>query len=416
MKSSYLAPLALIVAVGCTPDNATITDGSYTAFLSYTTSRSLQKTQSDWPEKFPGHLLVDCRDIDEEAGEELVPGADTNEAQTACRDFGRDHELWLEYDAYHIVSGPIEEWRGEAILTSEGDVQVTFHTRLPDNQDFRFAFVVDPQFQPRECRQNDSGEPELSDVDGDWVGNWSNDVDEGTMFYLNAGSYQFNPNNTEDVWVFPDEWAAGFAVAKFAEEDVYARSVRYGLPDAYSGYELDQSALTQRDLFYEEVEPGADPTTDEGFLSLVDDVARGDADGADCFDDAATGVSREVECEFNTFTQQLGDAPHVELDTRVHTNTWRIPNESAAGLDGWVELHYNWVRFDQDREDLTIGNAASGEFNLVLDAVESQSRVLVKGSFEIDEIKKDHATVQDLSADKLEEYGTEYCGEPAQGN
>ncbi len=406
---SFLAPLVLFVAAGCTPNNATITSGEYTAFLSYNTSRSLQKNNEDWTSQFEKDLIIDCRDLEDDV--EPVEGSDSEEALAACRDFPNDHEQWLTFDAFHVVSGPLDPWRGEAVLTAEGDLQITFHNRLPDDQDFRFAFIVDPQFQPTECRQDENGDPVLRDVNnGDWVENWTNDVGgEGSMFYLNAGAYQFNPSNTDDVWIFPNEWSAGFGVAKFSEEDVYARSVRYGSPAAYAGYELDESGISGRDLFYAGLEEGTDPATDPSYQELIEEVAGGDSnvpeEKAECSELDATGISREVECEFANFG--------VEIDTRVHTNEWRLPDGSEAGLDGWVELHYNWVHFDQTREELAIGEAASGEFHLLLDAVESQSRVLVKGTFDVEKIRKDHAAVQDLTADKLEEYGTEFCGQPA---
>jgi len=104
----------------------------------------------------------------------------------------------------------------------------------------------------------------------------------------------------------------------------------------------------------------------------------------------------------------------VAVAPRVHTNEWRTPDGNAPGLDGWVELHYNYVRFDQPREELASGNAASGEFHLVFDGFESQSRVVVQGKFHIDEIQDDRWTVQNLEEDKLEEFGTEVCGQTAQ--
>jgi hypothetical protein len=378
--------LALLVSIGCKPTNASVTDGEFTAFLATSTSRTLNEEELD-VDAFAEHWQVDCRpDV---ADEDRLEGA-----LDICSDFSPSHELWTLLDAYEVVKEPLAPWRGEAILTSEGDLQITFHHSLPGfGQDFRFAFIVNPEFQPTECVLDDSGNTVAADINGNWIDNWSADAGEGSLFYLNAGSYQFNPADLDDApWVLPDEWLAGFATSKFSVEDMPLRPARYGYPAAYSSFELDETPLTADDLFYVAMADGADPAADADFQELITDVVG---------TEEQPGVLGEVVDELAT----VG----VEAEPRIHTNEWRTPDGNSPGLDGWVELHYNWVHFDQAPADLVAGNAASGEFHLVFDATESQSRVFVKGSFDVSEIQEDRYTTPDLREVKLEEAGTELC-------
>ena len=80
------------------------------------------------------------------------------------------HEAWVHRDSFQSVGEKMAPWRGEGIITTEGDLQVTFHHTLPGGADFRFAFVVDPNFQPTEC-VGDSGNVSLENLDGDWLEN-----------------------------------------------------------------------------------------------------------------------------------------------------------------------------------------------------------------------------------------------------
>lgn len=79
---------------------------------------------------------------------------------------------WLIDDAFYLKEDKFEPWRSEAVMTSEGDFQITLHQRLGNGEDFRVAFVIDPTFQPVECVQsgetcyNLDGEPQDEDGDG----------------------------------------------------------------------------------------------------------------------------------------------------------------------------------------------------------------------------------------------------------
>jgi hypothetical protein len=377
-----ISSLLLLLSVGCAPQNAEITGGTYWTFLSYNSSRTLFEANVDL-DAADDHYAVDCRPLGQD--EDPLPGAlDICGSDT----WPPRHEGWLRRDAFEVISEPLDPWRGEAVITSEGDLLLTFHHRPPGSEDFRFAIVINPEFEPLRCVQTEGGGVEYEVVDGlDWVEQWSADED-GSLYFLNSGAYQFNPSNTEDLWVLPQEWRAGYATARYAAEDFSMRRVRYGLPSAYIAFEVDDAVEpTAADLFYTAMMPGSDPTESGAFQAQIDRVLE---------------VADDIEAEMAMV--------EVTFRPMVHTNEWRIPDGHAGGLDGWVELHYNWIRFDSG-SDLEVGGEASGDFGLVFDAQESQSRVFITGSFQIDRIKRDRWVTADVEAAKLEEYGTTLCGE-----
>jgi hypothetical protein len=229
----------------------------------------------------------------------------------------------------------------------------------------------------------------MEPVDGMWLENWSADVDAGTLYYLNSAAYQFNPAQLDEVWGLPNEWLAGFATAKFGPEEFYLRGVRYGEPSFYSRFEAEEVTEPSPDeLFYQAMNAGVDPASSTAFQSLIADVEE---------------ISGQTTAEL-----ELVEVPGVR--TKVHTNEWRAPDGRAAGLDSWVELHYNWVRIGAN-STLEVGGSASGEFSLTFDAAESQSRLFIQGSFVVDEIKADRWVTDDIQAIKLEENGTVLCDE-----
>ena len=182
------------------------------------------------------------------------------------------YETWIDNGAFYVRGNNLEPWRGEAIITSEGDFQLTFHNTLPGGADLRFAIVVDPNFQPTQCIQSGDGDStERANIDGDWLAGWSTQLDEmaedenlspalakyashfpgGTLFFPNARSYQYDPGNTEAFWSIPNEWRAGHAQGKFAEEFFNARTVRYGEPSIYQTVDEGEEATIERDdMFY----------------------------------------------------------------------------------------------------------------------------------------------------------------------
>jgi hypothetical protein len=394
--------------VACAPQNAELTAGSYTAFLADSSSLTVAKGLVPFDdEAFSSSYKVDCR--------EFVTANNNNENETLrlddrlpiCAgsifdndegvtnaDWPPEHEVWLGQDGFHVVTQDLEPWRGEAIMTSEGDFQIGFHHRLPGGEDFRFAFAIDPNFQPTVCEQTaDGAGTELANVDGDWLGNWSKDLkgddNGGTLFYLNARAYQFNPDDPDggQIWSSPEEWRAGYSAGKFADEEFTMRTPRYGEPAIYTALEAEDGyTVTEDDLFFCDLFEGEDPNTSNCMEGLIEDV-----------NDVASEVGTELERVL------------VDYTPMVHDNTWRDPDGYAPGYDGWVGMHYNWVVIDAG-SDLSEGGSASGKFAMVFDAYDSYSRFFVQGEFNVDKIKNDVWTTDDLRAIKLEENGTVLCG------
>ena len=61
-------------------------------------------------------------------------------------------------------------------------------------------------------------------------------------------------------------------------------------------------------------------------------------------------------------------------------------NASAAGLDGWGEVHSSWVR--SKSSEIVAGGTVNGDFKILFTAVESNSQILVKGAFEMQTYRK----------------------------
>lgn len=396
MRSALpLLPVGLLaISVACKPQSAELTSGAYAAFLSASNSRTVLEERIDITD-VPVSYAIDCRNAP-------IEGADS----AICEDdlFPPEHEAWADYDGFNVMAGDLEPWRGEGIITSEGDFQVIFHHRLPGG-DFRFLFVIDPVFAPKECRtQPDTNTVGLQPIDGDWLAEWSNDLtelgEEGTLYYLNARSFQINPSNTSESWNLPQEWRAGFAAGKFGAEDLTLRSTRYGQPWAWDAAE-DESGQEPDidDLFFFQMQPGQDPRTSNGFQGKISEAKE---------------VRDEIMAEFAMLSQGRLETlmgGEFAYEPRVHTNEWRVPDAVASGLDGWAELHYNWVRIDPG-SDLTVGGSASGEFHLTFVANESPTRVMVRGTFSVPEIKRDRWAPRNVEAEKLAEAGVGFCGQP----
>jgi hypothetical protein len=416
---------SLLLMGGCAPQNASLT-GDYTAYLSDVAAITLQRGNLKLSE-FSRRFNIDCREFatarsDEEneslrlsPREQVCRGDVDEEGNTVGRDdWPPQHEVWIEDDGYVVVGDTFEPWRGEGIITSEGDVQLGFHQRLPGGEDFRFAFVIDPDFQPSECAQNEAGDGVVfQDIDGDWVAEWSNELDEdeeGTLYFLNASSYQFNPNPNEDAnnaaaentWFLPNEWLAGSSRGKFADDEFRHRPARFGTPELYLNFDEEEASggtgtVVFSDLFLCEWDEDADPDQVAYENCRAEKIER------------AQSIADNVVDEFEHIGLPVNAEGLPSMRPRVHTNAWRTVDGNAGGLDGWVELHYSWVRFDPGSE-LETGGAASGEFNIVFDGIDSPSRFFVRGSFKVDRFKRDRWTTDYLPAVKFEENGTTFCG------
>lgn len=415
----------LLIAAACTPNNLVVTNGSYVAFIADTTSLSLQKGAVN-PQDFPVNYNVDCRDGEDEV---LLPDfiKICNEENGS---WPPKQEIWATQDGFQVVSEPLAPWRGEALITSEGDLQLAFHHRLPGGADTRFIMSIDPDFAPVHCVQTPEG-PVREPLDGDWVEAWSGDLDwvaqnldnypgafdhmepyldGGRLYYMNAYSFQYDPRNTEARdWDVPEEWTAGAARGKFSEEDVSHRATRYGEPRIYNALAVSGTTETQYqgisvdDLFWCDLEEGADPYTDPcgaasfGFDSMTD------------LDEHVHQVVRDTYEDLDRLFKPVKSEPAVfGYAPLAHVNYWREPDGLPAGFDGWASLEYNYIVFDKDSV-LEEGGRAKGAFSLLLDATLSQTRVFVKGEFEVEKIKKDRWVAPDLPELKLAENDVELC-------
>jgi hypothetical protein len=424
----FSALSSLLALAACAPQSAVLTDGSFTAFLSKTTSLSLEKW--DWlPADYTDAYNVDCRTfetIPEEDWETIRAQPLGLEPLDICdsewggaNPDGPDHEEWAFQDGFMAFGQKLEPWRGEGVITSEGDFQVGFHHRLPNGQDFRFAFVIDPDFAPTTCVQD--GDKVLAEpIDGDWREEWSNEFaeryaasededvqaafahfepffDGGRLWVLNAGGYQRDPNNTEAFWYFPEEYQSGFAAGKFSEERVAARAPRYAEPFIYNFSDVDQAlsaVVLAEDLWHCDMAADANPAdcppceaaaTWPDFCTLQDRVDV---------------VEREIFDELQRLNPSESDA--LKFRPVVLHNNWRTPDGQPPGFDGWAEMHFNYVVLSQD-SNVEVGGSAKGAFSLVLDGEYSQSRFYIKGTFEVEKIRKDRWVTADLRALKFEE-------------
>lgn len=405
----------LLAAAACTPQNAELTQGSYIAFLAEENSLTLEKQRVD-PEDYAKQWDVDCREF---ATQEDKEALELPDALDICgqNKWPPVHEQWGTQAGYHVVTEALEPWRGEALITSEGDLQIAFHQRVPGGQDFRFVFSVDPDFAPVTCETDAPGEPFQHVLkDGhDWVDEWSTELAaieaqaddlgtafdvfeglwDGRLYFLNAYGYQLNPANTLEYWSLPNYWNSGAAQGKFVEEGFYHRTPRYGEPYVYNL--IDQSSTAQPsadEIWWCDMEDGSDPT-ENPCLTNQDEYVR--------------GVASTIRDELNLMmTPEGAEAPEYDYMPLVHSNFWRGPDGRPPGFDGWSELHYNYVVFDKSSV-LEAGGQAEGAFALVFDAGESSSRFFVKGRFVIDRIKKDKWTTPDLQHEKLVENNVQLC-------
>jgi hypothetical protein len=431
MRRTVVAPLAALLAAACAPQNAEITNGEYIAFLSDGTSLSLQK-ETIVPADYDNTYNIDCRDLngdgifDREDREDPLRleeplGGICGKAWADPADPASDpfYETWITQAGFRVVQEQMEPWRGEAIITAEGDLQIGFHHRVPGGADTRFIIALNPNFQPTRCAE-EGGNVIAENIDGEWVANWSSSLDYiasledeqfepyahlepyldgGQIWFLNAFGYQINPSATDELWTLPDEWQSGSTQGKLVEEVMFLRSPRFGDPRAYSQFESSEVfgiSVTENDIWYCDMEPGADPTEDTCMMNQQERIRT---------------VAEDTRKHFVDFmTPEGADEPLFTFAPIPHDNMWRVPDGREAGLDGWGELHYNYIVFSGDSE-LEAGGSARGAFGLLLDASDSATRVFVKGEFEIPKIRKDRWTTDDLLESKLEENEVTLCND-----
>lgn len=433
-----LVPIVALAAAGCAPQSATLTEGHYMAWLSDTNGLSLLKGSVE-PDKYEKNWEIDCRDLkgDDEALRLPEPLEICRESSFKDNEAG---ETWASQSAFKVVyESAMDPWRGEAIITSENDLQIGFHQRTPDGEDFRFAFAIDPTFEPSRCVQTADGSGTVREpIDGSWIDNWSLDLEtvaamdadqqayyepilefapDGTLYYLTARGYQINPFDTgsqtdgADFWSLPEEWRAGFSTGKFSEEFFNHRPARYGDPLVYNAVDLDPETTETfniENLWYCDVGVQDDP------LDPADAFCDGEtfAEMGDRVDETAALIGEEFDV---LLADTAGGEPLFKYAPLTHHNEWRMCDGRAAGFDCWHEMHYSYVVFSAD-SNLEVGGSARGAMVLVLDSEDSQSRFLIQAKFEVPKIKRDKWRTKNLREEKREENNTPDCGAaPAAG-
>jgi len=409
----------LLLAAACAPQSADFTNVSYVSFFADGTSLSLAQGEIDpTDDRWDASYNVDCREFD--TNEETNALKLEDPLKICGANWPPAHEEWAASAGYRVVSDVAEPWRGEAVITAEGDLQIGFHARMTGGADMRVILVVDPTFQPQTCRSKPGGGVERVDLDGNWLDQWSNELatlqglpdkyqdayahmapymDNGRLYFLNSFAYQINPADVEDRWPLPEQWQAGTVSAKASEEHMVLRTTRYAIPRVYNLFDnsttVDDSNTSDTDLWHCSLSSGEDASSN------------------DCMSDTGEEIhttADEIHDELAPMFKPDGSMSDPIFSYRpiAHLNDWRPSDGFNAGLDGWGEMHYNYVVFDGD-SDLTAGGQATGAFSVVLDGEDSGSRLFVKGEFQVDKIRTDRWTTDDLQAIKAEENGAELC-------
>lgn len=146
-----IAPALLLAA--CSPQNAEITNASYVAFFSDGTSLSLSKGEVDPADQgWASSYNIDCREFETQAEEDTLKLQDPPPLEICGNNnWPPVYEEWAVQAGFRVVSEDIEPWRGEAVITAEGDLQIGFHHTMTGGADMRIIIAVDPDFAPTEC-------------------------------------------------------------------------------------------------------------------------------------------------------------------------------------------------------------------------------------------------------------------------
>lgn len=387
--------ISLLLFTACSPQDATITDGQMFSWLALNSSKIFIDESLPFLEdlsdtdKYAKDLTISMYECSgREVGDDGYLAAQDGFNHTAgddCADIDAisfENHKFIQDDSFYLLQQPITPWRTEALINGEGHLQLTVHQELPNGEDFRFNFVIDPDFSPITCTTNEAGLPQVEWVDGsDWVYQWSMEEEGHQIYYLNAGAYQINPSDTDDSWFLTTDWNSGFAHSKFSSEEFYA------MPTSYGNYDEDNGG--------------------DDFMF----IENRNAPDYEAYDNAVA----QLESDAETWSTELAMYGGANIDGtpafshKVESNNWRPVNNSNAGLDGWAEAHSSWVRLSND-SDISDGGTAKGDFQILYTADESNSQLLVKGSFDIPELKADYWAYSMLEDDKRVEYETEFCG------
>ena len=341
-----------------------------------------------------------------------------------------ENNTWINDDGYYGLTGDIKPWRSEALINSEGDLQLTVHIDLGNGEDFRFGFSVDPDFAPVDCLEDEEGKTYVAHRDGsDWVDEWSEDEDGHRIYYLNTGAYQHNPYKGEDTWYLSDDMLSGYGFAKFASDELSSVPTNYGFyPEDVLEPAKEDSFLAVDDherpdlsAYDERVEALCERAVGDAcpHLSVDNDGDGASENDGDCDDTDADVLPADCPEQnddgplswSDEFVQLLGANKEgtARFEHKIESNKWRPIDSTISGLDGWMEVHSSWVRLDAN-QTIADGENVKGDFQVLYKGEEGGSRVLVRGEFDIEALREDRWGYEVLEEAKRSENGTEFCG------
>ena len=341
----------------------------------------------------PGTLLASAADY---VGGDCDPedgGCDADALAAQCDDVDAlQYFTFIQEDGFYALEGKMEPYRTEAYINSENDFQLTVHHALDNREDFRFHFTIAHDFAPVDCVEDESG-ARIEYVDeARWVDEWSTDEDGYSIYYINAGSYQLNPSDTDDYWFLTTDWNSGYGTAKFAAEEFAS------IPGSYGDYE-------HIELYESGTYPPVLANTSH-FLA-VDDREKPD-------DSAYAAYADDLQAQADIWAEEMSGTLGASTDGwsfthKIESNDWRDIDLSNAGLDGWMEMHGSWVRV-KNGATFELGTAVEGDFQLIYQGLESGSRLVVQGTFKVDSLREDPWGYAFLEDEKRDANGTPFCG------
>jgi hypothetical protein len=295
---------------------------------------------------------------------------------------------FLAEDGYYALQGDLEAWRTEAILTGENELQISLHQRIA-GEDWHFIWVIDPDHRPVRCDSRDvaeGGDPsegggaEVVPIGGNtWVDEWSATEDGYSIYYINAGAFH-TPDQGDTLWYFPRTWTAGFGYGKFIGEEFLSVTPVIRNTLSFVDEELDYP------------DANGDGVPDEQAANIDQEVAAAQIDQGEWVNNAGA------------YTKD-----GWEFEVKVEDNLWRPLDTRPSGLDGWTERNYSWVRI-ADGSDIKEGGKVTGDFQLVMSGLESNSRMIVRGEFKVEELRVDKWAYGILEEEKrAEEGGSAFC-------
>jgi hypothetical protein len=285
---------------------------------------------------------------------------------------------FLDQDGYYAMKGSLEPWRTEALLTGEGELQLSFHQEI-EGEDWQLIWTIDPDFKPESCVSTEDGNAEVVPVHGSsWLEEWSADEDGYTIYYVNSGAYH-SPDRGSTLWYYPADWVSGFGYAKFIGEEFLNVQPRV----------RNSIAAIDTELAYEDLDENGIPDEQEAFIA---------------------------DEQFNTLTDaaewvEIAGASSGDwmMEVKLEDNLWRPLDPLQGGLDGWTERNYSWVRI-KDGSDVKEGGSVQGDFQITMSGLESNSQMVVRGEFKVDELKVDKWAYPVLEDElRADEDGQAYC-------